>query len=285
MIGLAIPSASTVKYHPIAAKDQSRLLQFGRKVFPGVFLGYALYAGETLERRHVGRRHGAAGHVGRVGKPCSEAQCKRSNAEEWWKTSHSQSQLVQKKLSGRDHGIRRSTSARDQHVRSEELSGVLQGSSDKSRPTDEITHDGEVPSDFWSIEGNYIHRHHVEPRVELHVPKEETFPIPLKCMDVTRTAHTTLDGLQESRIDDCWNNDANQNLSESWTGFTKFTTLIARPPKRICAVGRRLTTKQATSRLVIICGPKFGLICQKQLNERNSSNGLSRHRSSTMRES
>ena len=36
-----------VEYHPISAKDQSRLHQFGAKVFPGVFLGYALNAGES----------------------------------------------------------------------------------------------------------------------------------------------------------------------------------------------------------------------------------------------
>ena len=34
-----------------------------------------------------------------------------------------------------------------------------------------------------------------------------------------------------------------------------------------------------------ICGQKYGLARQKQLNERKSSNGLSRNRSSTMRES
>ena len=33
------------EYHPITAKDQSRIHQFGKKVFPGLFLGYALYAG------------------------------------------------------------------------------------------------------------------------------------------------------------------------------------------------------------------------------------------------
>ena len=36
---------------------------------------------------------------------------------------------------------------------------------------------------------------------------------------------------------------------------------------------------------LIICGQKLGPECRKQLNERKSSNGLSRNRSSTMRES
>ena len=33
------------EYYPITSKDQSRIHQFGKKVLPGLFLGYALYAG------------------------------------------------------------------------------------------------------------------------------------------------------------------------------------------------------------------------------------------------
>ena len=39
-----IPLGSLVEYHPITAKDQSRIHQVGKKVLPGLFLGYALYA-------------------------------------------------------------------------------------------------------------------------------------------------------------------------------------------------------------------------------------------------
>ena len=42
--GLIIPVGSLVEYYPISAKDQSRIRQFGKKVLPGLFLGYALYA-------------------------------------------------------------------------------------------------------------------------------------------------------------------------------------------------------------------------------------------------
>ena len=45
MKGPIIPFGSLVEYHPITAKDQSRIHQFGKKVLPGLFLGYALYAG------------------------------------------------------------------------------------------------------------------------------------------------------------------------------------------------------------------------------------------------
>ena len=42
--GPIIPFGSLVEYYPFTAKDQSRIHQFGKKVLPGLFLGYALYA-------------------------------------------------------------------------------------------------------------------------------------------------------------------------------------------------------------------------------------------------
>ena len=43
--GPIIPFGSLVEYHPKTAKDQSRIHKFGKKILPGLFLGYALYAG------------------------------------------------------------------------------------------------------------------------------------------------------------------------------------------------------------------------------------------------
>ena len=43
--GPIIPVGSLVEYYPIFAKDQSKIHQFGKKFLPGLFLGYALYAG------------------------------------------------------------------------------------------------------------------------------------------------------------------------------------------------------------------------------------------------
>ena len=43
--GPIIQFGSLVEYHPKTAKDQSRIHQFVKKVLPGLFLGYALYAG------------------------------------------------------------------------------------------------------------------------------------------------------------------------------------------------------------------------------------------------
>ena len=48
--GPIIPFGSLVEYHPKTAKDQSRIHQFGKKVLPGLFLGYALYAVDKFHR-------------------------------------------------------------------------------------------------------------------------------------------------------------------------------------------------------------------------------------------
>ena len=67
--------------------------------------------------------------------------------------------------------------------KSEDLSGELQGETEGFQPTE--------------TKGDLIYRHHLEPRVQHHVPREEeTFPIPLK------------------RIDDYWNVTANRSLSD-----------------------------------------------------------------------
>ena len=100
---------------------------------------------------------------------------------------------------------------------------------------------GEATNDFWSMSGNFKNHHHVEPRVKLYSPREESIPIPLKYIDVSRSAHTNLDVKQEKRIDDSWNIDGSRELSDYWTGFTLFALLEEKPPNGYMWSGRRLT--------------------------------------------
>ena len=109
-------------------------------------------------------------------------------------------------------------------------------------------HAGEAINDFWSMSGNFIYRHHVEPRVKLYSPREESFPVPLKYIDVSRTSQTNLDVMQESRIDDFWNIDGSRDLSNSWTGLTHFALLDEKPPDGYMWSWERLTKRKATSR-------------------------------------
>ena len=108
---------SMKEYHPISAKDQSTLHQFGQKMLPGIFIGYVLFAGR------LGK--------GDVLVPDSE-ELEKLDAP----VIHARR-------------VRKSISMWDQLVRSEELSVDLRGSLDWSQPTDEITGDGEARGGFW----------------------------------------------------------------------------------------------------------------------------------------
>ena len=106
------------------------------------------------------------------------------------------------------------------------------GESEGSFPPrhDSLPDAGEAINDSWSMSGNFIFRHHIEPRVKLYSPREQSFPVPLKYIDVSRTTHTNLDVKHEKRIDDSWNIDGSRDLSNPWTGFTQFTLLEEQAP-------------------------------------------------------
>ena len=237
-----------VECHPITAKDQSRIHQLGKKVLPGLFVGYASCAGgiwkgdvliadlEELETMDA-----------------SEIYSKRLNAKEV--IFPKQGEFIfpiadgRIKTPGGDQDLRTSTLDRPRPSRGEGHVDFL-GESEGSfpQPHDSLPVAGEAMYDFWSMSGSFKNRHHVEPRVELYSPREESFPIPLKYIDVTRTTHTNLDVKLEKRIDDYWNIDGSRDLSDPWTGFTQFTLLDEKAPDGYTWSGGRLTRKQLTSR-------------------------------------
>ena len=83
---------------------------------------------------------------------------------------------------------------------------------------DSSWYDGEAKNDFWSISGDFVHRHHVEPRVKLYVPREESFLITLKYIDVTRTTDESLDEMLEKNIED-------REMSDTWIGLVSQDSL------------------------------------------------------------
>ena len=135
------------------------------------------------------------------------------------------------KFLGGDQDLRTSTSIRQRPIQGESHVDFL-GESEGSLPPlhDSFLDAGEAINDFWSMSGNFIYRHHVELRVKLYSPREESFPIPLKKIDVSRTTHTNLHVKQEQRIDDYWNIDGSRDWSDPWTGFIQFTLLEEKPP-------------------------------------------------------
>ena len=187
--GPIIPFGSLVAYHPITAKDQSRIHQLGKKVLPGLFLGYALYAGGTWK-----------GDIMLVDieeletMDASEIYSKRLNSKEVIFPKEKGEFIFsiadgRIKTPGGDQELRTSTSIRERPIRGESHVDFL-GESEWSLPPprDSFPDAGEAISDFWSMSGSFIYRHHVEPRVKLYSPREESFPIPLlKYIDGSRT--------------------------------------------------------------------------------------------------
>ena len=119
------------------------------------------------------------------------------------------------KTPGGDQDLKTSTLTRQRSIQGDSHIDFL-GESEGSfpQPHDSLPVAGEAMNDFRSMSGSLIYRHHVDPRVKLYSSREESFPIPLKYIDVTRTTHTNLDVKQEKRIDDYWNIDGSRDLSD-----------------------------------------------------------------------
>ena len=245
--GAIIPFGSLVEYYPKTSKDQSRIHQFGQKVLPGFFLGYALYAGRIWKGDVL---------IAEI------EELKTMDASEFYsKRLHAKEVLLPNqgdfifsiadgriKTPGGDQELRTSALVRHRPIQGESNIDFL-GESEGSlpQPQDSFPDAGEAINDFWSMSGSSIHRHHVEPRVKFYSPREESFPIPLKYIDVTRTTHTNF--LMSSKNgDDYWNIDGSRDLSDPWTDFIQLTLLEEKAPDGYVWSGERLTRKQLTSR-------------------------------------
>ena len=145
-----------------------------------------------------------------------------------------------------DQELRTSTLVRHRPIQGESDIDFL-GESEGSlpQPQDSLPDAGEAIKDFWSMSGNFIYRHHVEPRVKLYSPREESFPIPLKYIDVTRTTHTKLDVKQEKRIDDYWNIDGSRDLSDPWDRVHTIYSIGRKSSRRIYVVRVEIDEKTA----------------------------------------
>ena len=142
---------SLVEYHPITAKHQSRIHQFGKKVLPGLFLGYALYAGEIWKGDVLVADLIFPKVKGEFIFPIADGRIKPL---------------------GGDQDLRISTLIRQRPTRGESRVDFL-GESEGSLPPphDSFPDAGEARNDFWSMSGNFKNRHHVEPRVKLYSPR------------------------------------------------------------------------------------------------------------------
>ena len=199
-----------------------------------MFLGYALYSGWNLEGWRTDRRPWGVGDDGRIGNLLEKTQCQRCDISQSKKFYSFQSQMDEIKTLGGDQELRTSTLVRPRPIQGESNIDFL-GESEGSlpQPQDSFPDAVEAINDFWSMSGNFIYRHHVEPRVKLYSPREESFPVPLSFQNSTYEF-----GCQAKELEHWW-------LSRLVWSSVRFHT--------VCSVGRRtsrvrLTRKQFISR-------------------------------------
>ena len=235
--GPIIPFGSLVEYHPITAKDQSRIHQFGKKVLPGLFLGYALYAGgiwkgdvliadleelETMDALEIYSKRLDAKDVvfPKQGEffPIADGRIKFHGGDQEHPPWNGTVQFDEKVT----------------YIFLENQKGLFYHF---------MTH-FRMPVKRWLIFGPCQETSYTAITFKLYSPREESFLFPLKYSDVTRTTHTNLGVTQERRIDDYWNIDGSRDLSRSWTGFTEFT-LLEETSRRIYVVRVKINKKTA----------------------------------------
>ena len=151
--GPIIPFGLLVEYYPVAAKDQSRTHQFGKKVLPGLFLGYdALYAGRIWKGDMLGADTEELEKM-----DASEIYSKRLSAKEVIVPKENGKFIFPTadgriKLPGGDQDLRTSTLIRHRPIRGEghvDFLGASEGS--PPPPHDSFPDAGEAINDFWSM--------------------------------------------------------------------------------------------------------------------------------------
>ena len=182
--GPIILFGAMVEYHPISAKNFSRLHQFGSEALPGKFLGYVLYADgiwigdimvadiEELEEMDASELHARRLNAKEVSTPMKGETFIFPVAEGTVKTP------------GGGRRLKPSTLIRDRPERREEQE-VLGGESDglSSQPLFKMTQHAMMRR-LKMIAGLSREIFFFEPRVKLYVPKAESFLIPLKYIEV-----------------------------------------------------------------------------------------------------
>ena len=172
--GPIIPFGSLVEYHPITAKDLSRIHQFGKKVLPGLFLGYALYAGRIWKGDIL-----VADIEELQTMDASEIYSKRLNAKEVpfpkekWKVQFSSCRWTNQTLWRRSgtENTHLDTRSPNSRRKSKGFSWrIRRVSSTTSKLTFGAIHD------FWSMSGNFIYRHHVEPKSRTLLAERRVIP-------------------------------------------------------------------------------------------------------------
>ena len=231
-----------VEYHPIAAKDLSRLHQFGKKVLPGIFLGYVLYAGGFWKGDIM------VADIEELDKmDASEIHARRLNAKEvltpknWWTFYVSDrrwnSQIIWRRSGSENIHLNQGQPAPRRRTRksSRRIRRVFTTTSRLiagcwwSKP--------ERLNDSGPFQGTTFTVITLNRESNCTCREKNHSQFHYDTSNVTRATSTTLDVMLERRTDDYWNIEGDRDVSDSWTGFTRFTILDGKPPMGIHGLG------------------------------------------------
>ena len=157
--------------------------------------------------------------------------------------------------------------------------GNLQGEPDGSSSIpfqDSSSDDGEAKNDFRYISGNYIYRHHFEPRVKLYVPQRSIIPNSTEIYRRYQNDRYFLGFF--GTLMEIENGQIRGQVSQDSLYWMKETT------RWVHMVGERLTKKNKRLWGQPLCGQRFGKIWPMHSNVKSSKSGLSRNLNSIMPE-
>ena len=145
------------------------------------------------------------------------------------------------KLSGRDHEFREPTLRREQPERSEDLGENFKDTRrGLNRPKRKMTLKPEMTFGQWKVTSFIV----ITSNLEFNSCWKEKHSQYHWSTLTWPGLHTTLDVMQESRIDDNWNIHGDRNLSEPWTRVSRSSQCWG----GYMSSGERLTKVQATTR-------------------------------------
>ena len=223
--GPVILFRAMVDYHLYLRKTNLVCISLEQKFCQVYSLRLCVVCGENLERRHHGRRHWRIGGDGRIRTPRQKAQWKK---------------VLTPMKNGKFHIPSRRWNSQNLWRRSTfETIHLNPGSSGTRRG-----------SQKWFLV--YNRRFHLSPS---RGTPSQNVRAERRIISYSDEAHrryqnnTYVTGcFVGENIDDYWNVDGETELSDAWTGFTRFIFLNERPPDGYTWSSERLTRKQTTSR-------------------------------------
>ena len=239
--GFKIPFGALVDYKPSSKREASDVKKFDSRTLPGIFIGYHVHCGGKWSGDYLvldvaaykARTEGAIVPVHRIkevipAEPFSFPV--REGTIESLASEQNESQTV----------LGESPSFTENEITPTMWDHYREGAVRKDDAEAVRKDDG--PTDEWIEKPLMLIRVHRTPRKALFDPSlcEDSPPIPFDHIDVMRNTKTNLENADEMDLNDVWDGSSAscRQLSDYWTGETRFDKLFKAPPGYEVVEGR-----------------------------------------------